>query len=151
MNDLTYRPIAARPAPAQERGLGAWIEQHLVSDWVSALQTLILGGLLLVVVMQIIQWAWIKAFFGPDDALCHAVDGGACWGWVAEQYRNILFGSYPQSEQWRALVASLLLLGLLASCGSRRFWRARLLPLSLGVVLVATALMAGGVGGLHSK
>ena len=46
-----------------------------------------------------------------------AAAGGACWGFVAEKYRLILFGRYPYEEQWRPLLASLLIVALLGrSC-----------------------------------
>ena len=48
----------------------------------------------------------------PDADACQAARGiGACWGVVAEKYRLIIFGRYPYEEQWRPLLATLLLVG----------------------------------------
>jgi general L-amino acid transport system permease protein len=73
---------------------------------------------------------------------------GACWGVIAEKYRVIFFGRYPYEEQWRPLIATILLTGLLVASCIRAFWKAWL-PLLWAVVLAAFfALMYGKVMGL---
>ena len=57
----------------------------------------------------------------PDNAACRAIGhAGACWGVIAEKYRLILFGRYPYDEQWRPLVATALMIALLAASCYRR-------------------------------
>ena len=41
---------------------------------------------------------------------------------IAEKYRLILFGRYPYDEQWRPLVATALMIALLAASCYRPFW-----------------------------
>ena len=84
----------------------------------------------------------------PDAKACR--DGeGACWGFIAEKHRFILFGTYPYEQHWRPGLASVILIGLvgvlrdpavLAAGG----WRS---SGCLGLTLIGV-LMWGGVFGL---
>jgi general L-amino acid transport system permease protein len=65
---------------------------------------------------------------------------------VAEKYRLIIFGRYPFEEQWRPMVATLLMMALLIASCTRAFWRPWL-ALAWAVVLVLFFwLMLGGFG-----
>lgn len=112
---------------------------------------LILGALLLWAGWHLFDWAVLKAVFRPDAAACHALEGsGACWGVVAEKYRVILFGRYPLDEQWRPLLATLLMLGLLGISTLQRFRNRRLwLVWSIGLALFIF-LLKGGLFGLEN-
>ena len=54
-------------------------------------------------VWRFIDWGVINAVFQPDYEACHASDG-ACWGFVAEKWRMIIFGRFPYEEQDRKSV-----------------------------------------------
>jgi general L-amino acid transport system permease protein len=73
---------------------------------------------------------------------------GACWGVIAEKHRLLLFGRYPFAEQWRALLATGLILGFLGLLMWPRFQRGRFITAALAGVLFAAALMQGGFLGL---
>ena len=45
---------------------------------------------------------------------------GACWGFIAEKHRFILFGTYPYEQHWRPALASVLLIGLWVLLGDPR-------------------------------
>ena len=99
----------------------------------------------------IIDWAVINAVTRPDDAACRALDGaGACWGVIAEKYRLILFGRYPFDEQWRPLVATVLMVALLVASCTRPFWSRWLLVAWMVVLAAFFVLMRGGVLGLSA-
>jgi general L-amino acid transport system permease protein len=107
----------------------------------------IVALLLVAALIPLAQWAIVDAVFRPDPAACRAAHG-ACWGYIAEKYRFILFGTYPYLEQWRPGLATVLLLGLWLLSASRKFWNIRLLHIwAVGLALIA-ALMWGGVFGL---
>jgi general L-amino acid transport system permease protein len=112
---------------------------------------LILGAILLWAGWHLFDWAVLNAVFRPDAAACHALEGsGACWGVVAEKYRVILFGRYPLDEQWRPLLATLLMLGLLGISTLQRFRNRRLwLVWSIGLALFIF-LLKGGLFGLEN-
>jgi general L-amino acid transport system permease protein len=96
-----------------------------------------------------LDWALVGAVFEPDYAACRALDyRHACWGFVAEKHRLILFGRYPYAEQWRPLVALLAIAAALVVTAVPRFWTRRLWAIwavALGTFFV---LMRGGIAGL---
>jgi general L-amino acid transport system permease protein len=109
--------------------------------------TIALLVVLAAAVLPFAQWAFIDAVWRPDAAACRAAHG-ACWGFVAEKYRFILFGTYPFEEQWRAALATLLLIVLWVISALRRFWRPSLVILWAGGLCLIGVLMWGGAPGL---
>jgi general L-amino acid transport system permease protein len=148
MNTTTFQPIAPRPAPVNTEGPVAWVKANLLADWKTSLATLLIGAVLLWLVPQILNWAIVKAVWAADYEACRADGVGACWGVITEKYRIIIFGRYPFEEQWRPLIATLLLTGLLVASCMRMFWRAWLPLLWLGVLAAFFALMYGNTLGL---
>lgn len=148
MTALTFQPIAARPAPNKTEGLLAWIKINLFGGPITGLLTLLIGGVLLYLIPQFLSWAIFRAAWAPNYDACRVDGVGACWGVVAEKYRFILFGRYPFEEQWRPLIATLLLLGLLVASCMRAFWHAWLAILWVVVLSVFFMLMYGNVMGL---
>jgi len=148
MQAQVFQPIAARPAPIKTDGLLAWIRLNLLGDWKTALATLLLGGLLLWLIPQLVSWALLRAVWVPIADACRVDGAGACWGVVAEKYRLIIFGRYPFEEQWRPLVATLLMVGLIIASCMRAFWKPWLGLLWLAVLATFFTIMWGGVWGL---
>ena len=113
----------------------------------SRVLTVVLALLLIAALVPFAQWAFIDAVWRPDAAACRAAHG-ACWGFIAEKHRFILFGTYPYDEQWRPALATLLLLALWIVSAMRAFWRPALaLAWAAGLALIGI-LMWGGVLGL---
>jgi general L-amino acid transport system permease protein len=148
--DLAGAPrIAARPAPRARTGVVGWLRRELFGDWRTGLATVLLGALLLWVVPQFMGWALFKAVWMPDLAACRAAQGeGACWGVIAEKYRFILFGRYPFDEQWRPLVATVLMFGMVVASCIRAFWKPWLAALWAVGLVVFFVLMYGNTMGL---
>jgi general L-amino acid transport system permease protein len=144
----TFVPIAARPAPVRSDGLTGWMRANLFADWKTSAATAVIGGLLLWYLPQLLNWAVVRAVWLADAETCRAAGAGACWGVVAEKYRLIIFGRYPFDQQWRPLVATLLMVGLLVASCTRAFWRSWLVMLWVVVLAAFFALMYGGVMGL---
>jgi general L-amino acid transport system permease protein len=109
--------------------------------------TAVLALVLIAALVPFAQWAFIDAVWRPDAAACRAAHG-ACWGFIAEKHRFILFGTYPYDEQWRPALATLLLLGLWTLSAMRRFWRAWLAAVWVLGLAAIGLLMWGGVLGL---
>lgn len=144
-----FQPIPARPAPRNRAGVLYWLRQQLFSDWRTGIATVLIGALLLWFVPRFIDWVLFSAVWVPDLAACRAAEGqGACWGVIAEKYRLILFGRYPYEEQWRPLVATLLLTSLVVASCVRTFWKPWLAPLWAVVLALFFVLMYGNVAGL---
>jgi len=148
MDAKTFQPIAARPAPVKTTGLVPWIRANLFGDWKTSAGTLILGGFLLWIVPQMLGWALLRAAWAPNADACRVDGVGACWGVITEKYRLIIFGRYPFEEQWRPLVATVLMVGLLVASCARAFWKPWLTLLWIAVLAVFFTIMFGGVLGL---
>ncbi len=147
MSATTFQPIPARPAPVKTEGLMAWIRSNLFGNAGTSLGTLLVGAVLLAVVPRFISWAFINAVWSGDFEACHTA-AGACWAVVGEKYRIIIFGRYPFEEQWRPLVATVLLLALLVGSCMRMFWKAWLGLAWIAVLAFFFTVMYGGVLGL---
>jgi len=104
--------------------------------------------LLLAVVPPLINWALIDAvWIGETGASCPP-GGGACWAFVADKLRLILFGLYPFNEQWRPLIATALLVALVVVSLNPLFWRKELAAAWAIGLVVYGLIMWGGVFGM---
>ena len=90
----------------------------------SSLITLIVMTLLVWLAADVFNWGILQAVTAPDLQACRSTDG-ACWGFVAEKWRLILFGRYPYELQWRAGLATALLVGVLLVSAIPYFWQKR--------------------------
>jgi len=145
----TFRPIAPREAPVKTEGFVPWIRLNLFGNLWSSVATVAMLALLLAALGRMLDWGLLNAVFARNADACQAARGtGACWGVVTEKYRLILFGRYPFDEQWRPLVATTVLVGLLIASCMRRFWRPSLGAAWVVIVALFFTLMRGGVFGL---
>jgi general L-amino acid transport system permease protein len=114
--------------------------------------TLGLAGLLLWAGWHVFRWAVLAAVTAPDYAACKAAHG-ACWGFVAEKWRLILFGRYPFEQQWRPALATAAVLAMLVASALPALWSRRgVRGLGAGWLLAFAlffTLMSGGVLGLE--
>ncbi|MEY4753135.1 MAG: hypothetical protein RJA44_810 [Pseudomonadota bacterium] len=140
--------MADRPLMRPGVATSPWWRQ-LLADWRSALITVLLLALALRLGLSLFDWGLRHAVWRADAEACQAARGlGACWGVLAEKQRLILFGRYPLAQQWRPLLASALLLGLLLLSGWPRCWRPALAGAWLLGLAAILLLMGGGAAGL---
>ncbi|MFV3128116.1 amino acid ABC transporter permease [Niveispirillum sp. KHB5.9] len=139
----TERAAPIRP----NQGLIAWLRANLFSTWYNALLTLAIVWLLARAIPGLIDWALVKASWSGDAAACREA-GGACWAFLAEKWRFILFGTFPDDQHWRPTLAILAMIATLVVSADRRMWGRPLLYI-WGVGLGLSALlMFGGVLGM---
>ncbi|NYT67451.1 amino acid ABC transporter permease [Pusillimonas noertemannii] len=138
---------AQRASPSQAASTGSPV-RDLFSTPLNALLTVLVAWLLLMTVPAAVDWLLLDADFSAATAQECRAASGACWAFIAEKHRLILFGIYPYDEQWRPLLASVLLVALVVCSCLRRF-RNGWLALWWAVALAcAGVLMWGGVFGL---
>lgn len=126
----------------------SWARKNLFGSWWETLATLLILWLAWKLIPPFIDWTFLDAVWRPDSRACRAGEG-ACWGFIAEKWRFILFGTYPYELHWRPAVATVLLIGLWLFSAIRRFWRPWLTLVWLfGLVLIGI-FMWGGVFGLR--
>lgn len=129
--------------------LRASLQSRLFSSWPNTAVTLLLVALALWLVPPFLDWALFRAVWLPkDSALCRSEGAGACWAFVVDKYRFILFGTYPAEQQWRPTCVIALLLGLYASSARLRGFASRLAAAWAAAIPLIVLLMWGGVLGL---
>ena len=124
-----------------------WLRQNFFSGWASALFSVLLLILLWKAVPPFVHWAFADAVWRPDAKACRQASG-ACWGFIVEKHRFMLFGTYPFDQHWRAAISILLLLSLWTVSAIRRFWQPALSIVWVSGLTAIAILMWGGVFGL---
>jgi general L-amino acid transport system permease protein len=127
-----------------------WVRANLFSSWPNAVVTLVLLWLAWRLLPPLADWAVLKAVWSAaEPKACRALEGGgACWAFIAEKHRFILFGTYPFGEHWRPALSSGLLVCLWIYSSLRLSWNWWLPAVwAAGLALIA-ALMWGGILGL---
>ncbi|MGH7887891.1 MAG: amino acid ABC transporter permease [Candidatus Binatia bacterium] len=127
-----------------------WLSAKLFSSWPSTLATLVIFYLAWQLIPGLLNWALVNAVWSPlDPSVCrNAARHGACWAFVADKYRFILFGTFPVDQQWRAAVVILLLLALYALSARSIVRNAGLAAAWLVGLGTIGVLMWGGLFGL---
>jgi general L-amino acid transport system permease protein len=129
----------------------SWRQRFFYSPLASGVTLLCAAGLLLLLWCTL-DWALLRASVSADPALCKQDGHGACWGFVAEKWRLIIFGRYSFAEQWRPALATALVVAAMVASAAPAMWRGTALHV-LGLVWVVALvlfvlLMRGGVAGL---
>jgi len=138
-------------APIGSIGAYAWAKDKLFPTPLSALGTLAIAGLFLIIGWNLLDWAGIRAVWSaPDRELC-AVDGaGACWPFVFAKFHQWIYGLYPFEQRWRVNIVYVLgiisLAGLLIPSLPAKNWNA--LFFFVIYPIIAFFLFYGGIFGL---
>ena len=113
--------------------------------------TVVSAFLLAVAFVYLIRWGVLDAVFRADSQACYEARG-ACWGFVTEKWRLIVFGRFPYAEQWRPALATLAIVAMLVVTAMPRFWTrtaARILCWGWAAAFAAFfGLMTGGFAGM---
>ena len=125
-----------------------WLRENLFSGWANTAATLLILFVVWKTVPPFIDWAFLDAVWKPDSKACRASEG-ACWGFIAEKHRFILFGTYPYELHWRPAVATLILIGLWIFSAFRATWRPWLALVWFFGLTAIGILMWGGILGLR--
>src|SRR5690348_15736368 len=122
MTDITNElPVPREAPPPRTHGPVAWLRANLFNSLFKTFLTLVALYLLAVTIPPVIRWALIDAVWSaPSGQACRSAlgeEGGACWAFISEKLRFILFGRFPYAEQWRPLLVIIIFVALiLASC-----------------------------------
>jgi general L-amino acid transport system permease protein len=146
---IPFAPLPSRPPPAAA-GRIAWLRANLFGGIGNAATSIAIVALAALVLPPAVRWLVGNAVWQADYGACRALDhAGACWGFVAEKWRLILFGRYPHAEQWRPALATAIVVAALVVTAIPACWRRWLAWLWLAALATFLALMRGGVLGLE--
>ncbi len=145
----THTPTApSLPPPRAQQGVIGWMRASLFSSPLNTLLTVLVAWLLLMAIPALVEWLFIRANFDATNAQECRASGGACWAFIAEKHRLILFGVYPYDEQWRPLLATIILIAVIVCSCIRWFWKPFLGLIWIVALVSVAVLMWGGVLGL---
>ena len=153
MADLSEElPVAVEPPAPRAPGILGWLRANLFDGVFNTLLTLVALYLLARTIPRFLRWALIDATWrAANGAACRGASGhatGACWAFVGDKLRFILFGRFPYEAQWRPLVVVVLFVALILASCDRRLWGRRLIVMWLLGLAAIGILMWGGVFGL---
>lgn len=143
--------MPSRPPVVARLDLIAWLQAKLFNSLSNTVITLIVAYCLVRLLLGWWDWLVIKGTWHPADIRTCIDSGGACWAFLQDKWRLILFGTFPYEEQWRAAL-SLVVFAAMAvttalpavwTTSERRRWLAAMWLLGVGVLYI---LMSGGLG-----
>ena len=135
-----------RPRPVTS-GPIAWLRANLFNSIPNTVLTLAALYLLAVAIPPVIRWAFFDAIWHADSGrACRGA--GACWAFIGEKLRFILFGRFPYEEDWRPLLVMVIFVGLILASCDRKLWGRRLAVLWVAGLTLVGVLMSGGILGL---
>lgn len=147
---IVFTPTPAQPPPASTVGVVGWLRGNLFNGWFNSLLTVLSIYLLYVTIPPLLDWLFFAATVsGTDRSACEGADG-ACWTFIKMRFNQILFGFYPDGEQWRPIATFVIGFGALISTvfpSKARKWTVLFL-LTLYPVM-AFFLLSGGYFGLE--
>jgi general L-amino acid transport system permease protein len=146
---VQQQPAEELKPPVTSFGVIGWLKSNLFNGWFNSLLTIVTLYFLWKVIPPLVRWALIDSAWNTTGAVCRDVDG-ACWSIIATNFRFILFGFYPYDQQWRPLIAMLILFGLLFYSRDRNHWTKYLGYSWIAGLVVMGFLMKGGLFGLSS-
>ena len=148
---MTNPPVATREylaPPVTEVGVIGWLRGNLFNSWFNSLLTIAVLLLLWQLVPPFFSWAFIDSVWNSPAEACRDIEG-ACWSVIPQNISFILFGFFPDGEQWRPGLAMALMLGLVIFSRDRRHWKKSLgIYWTIGLIVMGT-LMYGGVFGMQ--
>ncbi len=135
--------------PITSVGVIGWVKSNLFNGWFNSLLTIVTLYFLWKVIPPFVRWAFIDSVWHTTGKVCRNTDG-ACWSIITANFRFILFGFFPYDQQWRPLIAILILCGLLFYSRDRNHWTMHLGYAWVIGLVVMGFLMRGGLFGLAS-
>ena len=143
VSDTATESAAIGPPPATTGFIG-WMRKNLFSSIWNTVLTIVCAYLVIRIVPPLVSWLFLDATWGDaTPQQCRAAEG-ACWSFVREKHRVILFGRYPFDEHWRPLLGICVLLTMVLVSCIRRFWRPWIALVWIGGLGTFFVLMWGG-------
>jgi general L-amino acid transport system permease protein len=133
--------------PIIKTGVLGWLKINLFNSWLNSVLTILTVLVLCYIVPPFVKWAFIDSLWNSSAEACSDIDG-ACWSIIPNNIKFIFLGFYPEGQEWRPILAMILLLGLVIYSKERSRWNKYLAwAWPIGLIVMGT-LMYGGVFGM---
>jgi general L-amino acid transport system permease protein len=139
---------AVLPPPEVRNTLSGRIRRTFFSSPLNTGITLAVLAFLAWALPPMLQWAVLDATWTGTAQDCRAAGGGACWAFVNEKLRFMIFGFYPPAEHWRPTAMMALFIAMIVLSAWKASWRAELFPAWAVTLLVMFFLLTGGDRGM---
>jgi general L-amino acid transport system permease protein len=148
MSNTTFSPgrEVLKP-PVTQVGILGWLRKNLFNNWYNSLLTLVVLFALWATLPPLVKWAFIDSLWNSSSEACRDIDG-ACWSIIPNNISFILFGFFPDGEQWRPISAIILLLGMVFYSKNKKHWKRSLAAYWLVALILMGLLMRGGFFGM---
>lgn len=134
--------------PLSQVGVFGWIRHNLFNGYFNSVLTILILLAAWQVIPPFIRWTFIDSVWNTSGEACREI-AGACWSIVPANLRLVIFGFYPADQQWRPLLAMIMLVGLLLYSKNREHWKVHLFYFWLFGLILMGLLMGGGFLGLQ--
>ncbi|SHJ43726.1 general L-amino acid transport system permease protein [Malonomonas rubra DSM 5091] len=134
-------------APVKKVGAAAWLKDNLFNSWYNSLLTVLTLLALGYIVPPFFKWAFIDSLWNSSADACRDIEG-ACWSIVPQNIKFIILGFFPEGQEWRPILAMILLLALVIYSKEKSRWNKLLAWMwPVGLIIMGT-LMYGGIFGM---
>jgi len=133
--------------PVTSVGVIGWVKNNLFNGWFNSILTIVTLFFLWKTVPFLFRWAFIDSVWHTTGKGCREA-AGACWSIIYTNFRFIIFGFFPYEQQWRPLLAMMILFGLLFYSRDRNHWKKPLGYAWIMGLFTMGLLMKGGLFGL---
>lgn len=147
MSDTPQSPREYLKPPVSEVGVIGWLRGNLFNSWYNSLLTVLVLLMLSQLIPPLVKWAFVDSLWNSSAEACRDIDG-ACWSVIPRNISFIIFGFFPDGQQWRPGLAMVLLLALVVYSKDRKHWNKGLAWLWPAGLIVMGTLMHGGVFGM---
>ncbi|WPZ33075.1 amino acid ABC transporter permease [Thalassobaculum sp. OXR-137] len=112
-SDTAFRPKPSLPPPPNTVGVIGWLRKNLFGGPVDAILTL-LGIYVVYLILQFaVEYGILNAVWTADtyrECLDINKGEGACWAGIGAWFNGMMYGRYPDEEQWRVNLGGIILL-----------------------------------------
>ncbi len=133
--------------PVTSVGVIGWVKSNLFNGAFNSILTIVTLFCLWKTVPPLFRWAFVDSVWHTAGQGCREATG-ACWSIITTNLRFIIFAFFPYEQQWRPLVAMIILFGLLFYSRDRNHWKKPLGYAWIIGLFTMGLLMKGGLFGL---
>lgn len=104
---LIFKPQPDLPPPLESMGVIGWAKENLFSSKLNSLLTIIAIIFLWETIPPLLSWTIFDASWALPSAAnsCSPERHGACWTFIFDKFRVLMFGLYPKQYLWRPILA----------------------------------------------